>query len=110
MGYASSMTRIDYVLDRTIELFHIYPTQPEISMKQATSTEKIQGEGDYEANRRYTESASAFAKSGKVAEAARKAEPVTESEKQELQRAERVGAAHSKGEDPAPQHAPALKP
>lgn len=79
-------------------------------MKTAPESQKIQGEGDYQADQRYTESAQKFVKSGKVAEAARNASPGTPAEQAELKRAERVGASHSKGEDPASPQAPARKP
>jgi len=39
--------------------------------------------------------------SGKVEDAARKAQPKSESEKHEMQKAERLGKEHAKGEDPA---------
>ena len=61
---------------------------------------KVQGEGDYEAARRYDKSAQDFAQSGKVAEAARKAQPHDAKEAEELKRAEKAGKSRSKGEDP----------
>ena len=80
-------------------------------MKQAPETEKkVQGEGDYKSDRKYTESARSFVQSGKVDEAARKAKPATPAEAQELKRAEGIGESHSKGEDPALKNAPARKP
>ena len=79
-------------------------------MKPSIDPEPIQGEGDYEAGRQYTESARAFVLSGKVAEAARDAEPGSPAGTAELDHAERVGVAHPEGEDPALQHAPARKP
>ncbi|MCY7308660.1 MAG: hypothetical protein LH632_21500 [Rhodoferax sp.] len=66
----------------------------------------VQGEGDYDADQRYVESARAFVKAGKVADAAAKAAPTTTVEQAELERAERSGLAHSKGEDPASPQAP----
>ncbi|MEP6969446.1 MAG: hypothetical protein ABJA49_03340, partial [Betaproteobacteria bacterium] len=41
---------------------------------------KVQGEGDYESNRRYTDSAKAFVASGKVDAAARAAKPQSQQE------------------------------
>ena len=79
-------------------------------MKTAPESKNMQGEGDYQANQRYTESAQKFAKSGKVAEAAKNASPGTPAEQAELKRAEQAGASHSKGEDPASPRAPARKP
>jgi len=68
----------------------------------------IQGEGNYEAARRYDKSASDFAHSGKVDEAAQAAKPRDIKEADQMERAERMGKAHSKGdlkEDLAPQGA-----
>jgi hypothetical protein len=62
----------------------------------------LQGEGNYDASRRYDKVAGEFAQSGKVDEAARAAQPQNEAEADELQRAEREGRSHSKGEDGAP--------
>jgi len=71
-------------------------------MATAERSGKVQGEGDYAADRRYTDAAQAFAESGKVDGAARKAAPTSQAEQQEMEDAERTGKAHSKGEDPAP--------
>ncbi len=69
--------------------------------KTVTGTSgKIQGEGDYEAARRYDKAAQDFAESGKVDEAARKAKPKDPQEAQELKQAEEIGKSRSKGEDP----------
>ncbi len=78
-------------------------------MKPTPDPAKVQGEGDYEADRRYRESVDAFVKSGKVADAANAAKPASAREEEELRAAERSGEAHSKGEDPALRHAPARK-
>jgi hypothetical protein len=61
---------------------------------------QVQGEGDYRANERYTESAQAFVESGKVKEAARQAKPETQQQAEELRRAEQEGKSHAKGEKP----------
>ncbi len=79
-------------------------------MKSSPDPQKIQGEGDYASDRRYTESAQTFVKSGKVEEAARKARPASPADELEMKRAEKAGESHSKGEDPALRHAPARKP
>ena len=63
-------------------------------------TDRVQGEGDYEAARRYDKAAREFAESGKVEEAARDAKPTSAEEAAELIRAEREGKSHAKGEDP----------
>jgi hypothetical protein len=63
-------------------------------------TDRVQGEGDYDAARRYDKAAREFAESGKVEEAARDARPTSPQEAEELARAEREGKSHAKGEDP----------
>lgn len=70
-------------------------------MTQPTDDKDLQGEGNYEASRRYDKAAHEFAESGKVDDAARAARPLTPEEAQELYRAEQAGKSHSKGEDPA---------
>lgn len=64
------------------------------------SDTKIQGEGDYEAARRYDKSVRDFAESGKAGPAAREAEPRDAQEADELSRAEEAGKSRAKGEDP----------
>jgi len=70
-------------------------------MNQPPNDPDVQGEGNYDATRRYDKAAREFAQSGKVDEAARAARPASEQEADELRRAEREGKSHSKGEDPA---------
>ena len=70
-------------------------------MTQPTDDKDLQGEGNYEASRRYDKAAHEFAQSGKVDDAARAARPLTPEEAEELYRAEQAGKSHSKGEDPA---------
>jgi len=62
---------------------------------------EIQGEGNYDATRRYDKAARDFVQSGKVEDAARDARPKSPEEADEMNDAERVGKSHSKGEDPA---------
>jgi hypothetical protein len=66
----------------------------------STSASKVQGEGDYEAARRYDEAARGFAQSGKVEPAARKAAPRDAQEAKDIEKAEDIGKSRSKGEDP----------
>ena len=66
----------------------------------AANPDRVQGEGDYDAARRYDKAAREFAESGKVEEAARDARPTSPQEADELARAEREGKSHAKGEDP----------
>ena len=60
----------------------------------------VQGEGDYDAARRYDKAAREFAESGKVEDAAREAKPGSAAEADALRRAESEGKSHAKGEDP----------
>lgn len=69
----------------------------------------LQGEGNYDATRRYDKAAHEFAQSGKVDDAARAAKPASPEEAEALKRAERAGRSHSKGEDLAPATPPARK-
>jgi hypothetical protein len=62
---------------------------------------ELEGEGSRSAARRYDEKASEFARSGKVAPAAREAESVFDSTEGTGDReAEQEGARHAKEEDP----------
>ena len=66
--------------------------------RERGSKDRIQGEGDYEAGRRYDKATRDFVDAGKVDEAAEAAAPDSATEADELRRAEREGRAHSKGE------------
>ena len=61
----------------------------------------VEGEGSYSAGKDYNERTKKFVQSGKVDRAARGAEPKSEQEKREMEKAERAGKQHAKGEDPA---------
>jgi hypothetical protein len=63
--------------------------------------DKVEGEGSYTGSKDYNERTRKFLDSGKVDEAAKRAEPQSEQEKQAMQKAERIGKQHAKGEDPA---------
>ncbi len=69
-------------------------------MSTPTGKDKVQGEGDYEAARRYDKASRAFAESGKVEPAARDAAPTSAGEAKDMERAEAAGKSHSKGEGP----------
>ena len=69
-------------------------------MNQPEDKSKVQGEGDYEAGRRYDKASRDFAKSGRVEPAARDAAPADPREAAELAQAEQKGKSHSKGEGP----------
>ena len=70
-------------------------------MNQPGNDEDLQGEGNYDATRRYDKAAADFAKSGKLGDAARAAQPNSTEEAEAMKRAEEAGKSHSKGEDPA---------
>lgn len=80
-------------------------TQPRGAKRRYPARRKPQskefGEGNYKATRDYDRAATAFAKSGAVAPAARAAAPRTKQEAVDMAKAEAEGRAHSKGEDPA---------
>ena len=63
-------------------------------------TDKVQGEGDYEAARNYDDATREFVEAGEVQKAARDAEPQNQAEADEMKRAEQAGLSHSKGEVP----------
>ena len=63
--------------------------------------DKVEGEGSYSGTQDYNERTRKFMEQGKVDEAARRAAPQGEQEKQAMQKAERVGKQRAKGEDPA---------
>jgi hypothetical protein len=58
----------------------------------------VQGEGDYEAARRYRKDVKDFVEHADIDEAAREAAPRSPEEQKELDEAERKGRAHSKGQ------------
>ena len=62
---------------------------------------EMQGEGNYEAARRYDEAQKKFVDSGKVNEAAKDAAPESAEESREMEQAEQAGKSHAKEEDPA---------
>ena len=63
--------------------------------------DKVEGEGSYSGTKDYNERTRKFMDQGKVKDAARKAQPKNEGEKNAMQKAERIGKQHAKGEDPA---------
>jgi hypothetical protein len=62
---------------------------------------KVQGEGDYEATRRYRARTEKFIAKGKVSKAAARAAPRTRREAADMTAAEVAGKKRAKGEDPA---------
>jgi hypothetical protein len=69
-------------------------------MSTTPRDDQVQGEGDYNAGRRYDKASREFAESGRVEPAARDAAPEDEREAEDIERAEEEGKAHSKGEGP----------
>jgi hypothetical protein len=63
--------------------------------------DKVEGEGSYTGSKDYNERTKKFVDSGKVDEAAKDAQPKSEQEAQEMQKAERIGKQRAKEEDPA---------
>ena len=61
---------------------------------------QVEGEGSYSGTKDYNERTKRFIESGKVDEAARKAQPQSEEEARELREAERIGKSRAKEEDP----------
>jgi hypothetical protein len=72
-----------------------------MSKPQDPKSPDIQGEGNYEATRRYDKATTDFVQSGKVDQAARDARPKSEAETEAMKKAEEEGKSHAKGEDPA---------
>lgn len=58
---------------------------------------RVQGEGNYDAAKRYDESAQDFVKRGKVQKAAQAAAPQDEQERKEMEQAEQEGLSHARG-------------
>jgi len=62
---------------------------------------KVQGEGDYEAARRYRQRSEDYVAHGDAEKAARDAAPKSSREAEDLRAAEAAGKKRAKGEDPA---------
>jgi hypothetical protein len=73
---------------------------PQHGQSEGAPKDQVQGEGDYEAGRRYDKAAREFAESGQVEPAARDAAPGSAEEAEQMQQAEEAGKARSKGEGP----------
>jgi hypothetical protein len=61
---------------------------------QPKPTAQIQGEGDYEAARRFREETKHFLEGADVPDLARKAAPKSKKEAQEMKQAEQIGRSH----------------
>ncbi|MEO8924016.1 MAG: hypothetical protein ABI330_14530 [Caldimonas sp.] len=69
-------------------------------MSSPPNKDQVQGEGDYDAARRYDKAAEEFAKSGKVDRAAHDAAPQSVQQAEAMRKAEEIGKSHSKDEGP----------
>ena len=58
--------------------------------------DEVEGEGSYTGTKDYNQRTKKFIDAGKVDEAARDAEPASEQEKHEMQKAERLGKQRAK--------------
>ena len=68
-------------------------------MSSTESKSKVQGEGDYEAARRYRKDVEEFVSKADVDKAAHEAAPKSPAEKKELDDAERAGLSRAKSDD-----------
>lgn len=75
------------------------PTEP-VENTTETRPDDLQGEGNYDAARRYNEAAREHARSGNVEREARDAQPRTADEARDLERAEQAGRSRASEEDP----------
>jgi hypothetical protein len=66
---------------------------------EMSNKDEVQGEGDYKSAKKFQQQERDFVKSGAVEKAAHEAEPKSEQEARDMQRAESIGRSHSKGED-----------
>ena len=69
--------------------------------KQSGQGQNVQGEGDYEATRRYRKRTEEFLNNNDVEKAAVRAAPEDAEEAEELEAAEEAGKSRAKAEDPA---------
>lgn len=70
-------------------------------MSERKNGDQVQGEGDYEATRRYRKRTEEFLENNDVEKAAIRAAPEDAAEAEELESAEEAGKKRAKGEDPA---------
>ena len=71
---------------------------------QGPTGSKVQGEGDYDAARRYDEKTREHVKSHDIEQEARDAEPASRGEERDMERAEQIGKQRAKEEDPLLEH------
>ena len=70
-------------------------------MAAKSKRSKVQGEGDYEASRRYRKRTQEYLENNDVEKAAIRAAPRSPGEAESLKAAEAAGKKRAKGEDPA---------
>jgi hypothetical protein len=70
-------------------------------MAKRAKGQKVQGEGDYEATRRYRKRTEQYMNTHDVQQDARRAAPRSRKEAQSMADAETAGKRRAKGEDPA---------
>jgi hypothetical protein len=70
-------------------------------MARRAKTTPVQGEGDYQATRRYRKRTTEYLNNNDVEKAAIRAAPRSPAEAAELEAAEAAGKKRAKGEDPA---------
>jgi len=70
-------------------------------MSKPAKGSKVQGEGDYEAARRYRKRTAAFLETNDVDKVAKRAAPRSRADAQGMAAAEAAGKKRAKGEDPA---------
>lgn len=69
--------------------------KPSAADSKPGSSQKVQGEGDYQSTRRFRADAERFLKDADVPELARRAAPKSKEEAAELKKAEEIGRSHS---------------
>jgi len=69
--------------------------------QEKASKSKVQGEGDYQAARRYRKRTKGYLENNDVEKAAIRAAPRSRGEAEQLEAAEAAGRKRAKGEDPA---------
>ncbi len=69
--------------------------------KQGDRKSRVQGEGDYEAARRYRTRTANFIQHNDVEQAAKRAAPRSRTDAEQMAAAEAAGKKRAKGEDPA---------
>jgi hypothetical protein len=81
-------------------------------MAKQPDDSKVQGEGDYEATRRFRKRSENYIANNDVEKAALRAAPTSGAEAEDLKAAEAAGKKRAKGEDPAFQRrtAPRVEP